>query len=55
MQSFVYLSVCFSVTPLLQRVQNHMSKRNKRNQPERFEGSYDITLYIEYSEARFTL
>ncbi len=45
--------VCLSVKPLLQPVQNHMSK-GKKSQLERFAGSYDITLYTEYFEARFT-
>jgi hypothetical protein len=52
------MSVCLSVTPLLQRVESHMSKGNKESQPERtperFAGSYDITLYTEYFKAQFT-
>jgi hypothetical protein len=46
---FVCLSVCLSVTPLLQRVQNHMSKGNRRNQPERQNASQALmtSLYIQ--------
>jgi hypothetical protein len=47
------LSVWMYVMPLLQRVENHMSKGNKGNQPERklaAEGkraALDISLYIK--------
>ncbi len=50
-----------SVMPLPQRVKNHMSKGNKRIQPERRKASHALmtSLYMqtaaaEYFEARFT-
>ncbi len=47
------------VTPLLQRVQNHMSKGNKGNQVEReleaiAKQTLRTSLYTEYFEAQFT-
>jgi hypothetical protein len=41
--------VCLFVTPLLQLVQNHISQGNKKpaGTPERFAGSYDISLYAD--------
>jgi hypothetical protein len=56
------LSVCLSVTPLLQRVQSHMSKGNKGNKPEHeLEAEAKQALrtslykvYREYFEAQFT-
>ncbi len=53
--------VCLSVTPLLQRVQNRMSKANKGNQPERELEALakqalrtSIYISIEYFEAQIT-
>ncbi len=54
-------SVCLYVTPILQHLENHMSKGNKRNRPERqltalakqAPGTSAYT-YIEYLEAQFT-
>ncbi len=54
------LSVCLYITPLLQPVQNRMSKGNKGNQPERgleAEAKHapsDISLHTEYFKAQFT-
>jgi hypothetical protein len=54
------LSVCPSVTPLLQHLENYMSKGNKGNQPERElaalakRAALDTISYIEYFEAQFT-
>jgi hypothetical protein len=39
---WVCLSVRLSVTLLLQRVQNHMSKRNEGTQPERRNASHAL-------------
>ncbi len=56
----VCLSVCPSVTPLLQHLENNMSKGNKGNQKERElaalakRAALDTILYIEYFEAQFT-
>ncbi len=35
LMGWVCLSVCLSVMPLLQHLENHMSKGNKGNRPER--------------------
>ncbi len=50
------LSVCPSVrhASTTACTKPYMSKGNKESPPERFAGSYDITLYIEYFEARLT-
>jgi iron-sulfur cluster repair protein YtfE (RIC family) len=59
------LSVCPSVrlyiTPLLQQLENHMSKGNKGNRPERQLAALakqalrtSVYTYIEYLEAQFT-
>jgi hypothetical protein len=60
---FLYVDGCMDITPLLQRVQNYMSKwytGNYQNQKadRKQKGSissysYDISLYIEYLEAEF--
>jgi hypothetical protein len=51
---FVCLSVRHASTAALEKPYVQRKYRNLAETPERFAGSYEITLYIQYFEARFT-